>query len=68
MIFHQKVKFTIPRIDNKTNIGNINNELEKKIFPLLSNKQKSIMTSDIMQKISLYNLDAESWLSKKKTE
>ena len=30
MIFHQKVKFTIPRIDNKTNIGNINNELEKK--------------------------------------
>ena len=40
--------------------------IRKKIFPLLSNTQKSIMTSDIKQKISLYKLGAESWLSKKK--
>ena len=31
MIINRKVKFTIPRIDNKINIVKINNELEKSI-------------------------------------
>ena len=30
-MFNQKVKFTILQIDNKINIDNINNELEKNI-------------------------------------
>ena len=30
LMFNRKVKFTIPQIDNKINIDNINNELEKK--------------------------------------
>ena len=31
LMFNRKVKLTIPQIDNKTNIDNINNELEKNI-------------------------------------
>ena len=42
----QKVKFTIPHIDNKINVDNVNNELEK-IFPLSNNMQKNIMTSTL---------------------
>ena len=30
-MLNRKVKFTIAHIDNKINIGNINNELEKNI-------------------------------------
>ena len=62
-MFNQKVKFTILQIDNKINIDNINNEL-KKIFVLLNNTQKNIMTSDIMQRISVYKLKIELSSSK----
>ena len=50
-MFNHKVKFTLPHIDNKINIDTINNK--KKIFPLRNNAQNNIMTSDIMQRISL---------------
>ena len=30
-MFNRKVKFTIPHIDRKINIDNVNNELEKNI-------------------------------------
>ena len=61
-MFNHKVKFTLPHIDNKINIDTINNK--KKIFPHRNIAQNNIMTSDIMQRISLYKLEIELWLSK----
>ena len=55
-MFNRKLKFAILQIDNEINIDNINNEL-KKIFVPLNNTPKNIMTSDIMQRISVYKLE-----------
>ena len=55
-MFNRKLKFAIPQIDNEINIDNINNELIK-IFAPLNNTPRNIMTSDIMQRISVYKLE-----------
>ena len=56
LMFNRKLKFAIPQIDNEINIDNINNELIK-IFAPLNNTPRNIMTSDIMQRISVYKLE-----------
>ena len=56
LMFNRKLKFAIPQIDNEINIDNINNELIK-IFAPLNNTPRNIMTSDIIQRISVYKLE-----------
>ena len=56
----------IPHIHNKINVDNINTELKNTISAAkLHAEEYDIMTSNIMQKISLQKLRREWWLCKK---
>lgn len=62
MMFSRNVKFAIP-IDNKVTKDNINKELKNHISQNLNFTRKSVITSDTMQRISLYELEIELCLN-----